>query len=143
MINWIKKKLQLFLDIHMLYNKYDSLNKYCHILEEQFKELRQKNDRVIVSNENFLNQFNSIHTKSNQVLATSQNILDQFNLSADLSPYEHHRNWAIICIKGKPEYVKFIDLAHRDARELQMFIKRFEGTNRVIDTPHSELFYRG
>jgi hypothetical protein len=118
-IKWIKNKLQGFLGIHTLQDQYIKQNAYCRNLESQFNRLETKNDDVV---------------------RTSNAILDQFNLAVDVYPKEWHHSWAVICIKGKPEYVKFIDLKHQDARELQMFIKRFEGTNRVIDAPHREFF---
>jgi hypothetical protein len=123
LVNWLRNKLSKFLGI-------DELSRD---VEHKYKRINQRFDGMD-------NEFRYIKKRTNQVLDTSDHILNQFNISTDLSPYEHHRNWAIICIKGKPEYVKFVDLGHRDARELQMFIKRFEGTNRIIDTPHREFF---
>lgn len=40
-----------------------------------------------------------------------------------------------MCIKGHPEYVKFIPLSHRDAHEILEFLKHFKYSDRVIDSP--------
>lgn len=44
-------------------------------------------------------------------------------------------SWAVVCIKGHPEYVKFISLSHKDARDVMDFLKRFRYSNRVVDSP--------
>lgn len=126
MIKWIKNKLQCFLGIYTLQDQYNNLHVQHNTLTKYYRTLE--------------NQFNRLETKNDDVIRTSNAILDQFNLAVDVYPKEWHHNWAVICVKGKPEYVKFIDLKHTDARDLRMFIKRFEGTNRAIDAPHREFF---
>lgn len=49
-------------------------------------------------------------------------------------------SWAVVCVKGKPEYVKFIPLDGKDTRQIISFLKRYEKSNNVIDSP---LAYRG
>ncbi len=44
-------------------------------------------------------------------------------------------SWAVVCVKGKPEYIKFIPLNHGETREVIEFLKRFGGSNRVVDCP--------
>ena len=44
-------------------------------------------------------------------------------------------SWAVVCIKGHPEYVKFIPLSHKDARNVLDFLKRFRYSDRVVDSP--------
>ena len=43
-------------------------------------------------------------------------------------------SWAVICLQGRPEYVKFIPLTGYDAKNVLMFLRQFEGSNRVIDS---------
>lgn len=47
---------------------------------------------------------------------------------------EEH-SWAVICVAGRPEYVKFIPLNHGDARQVIDFLKQFQYSNNVIDSP--------
>ena len=44
-------------------------------------------------------------------------------------------SWAVICVAGKPEYVKFMPLTHRDTMEIVKFLKHFQYSNKVIDSP--------
>ena len=50
----------------------------------------------------------------------------------------HHsqdHSWAVVCIAGKPEYVKFIPLNYDTAKDVLRFLKQFEYSNKVIDSP--------
>jgi len=51
-------------------------------------------------------------------------------------------SWAVICIKGKPETVRFMQLDNNDAQALRQFLKRFENSNVIFDSPFSKEFYR-
>lgn len=49
--------------------------------------------------------------------------------------FGNDHSWAVICIKGRPEYVKFVPLEHRDARDVMEFLKRYQRSSHVIDSP--------
>lgn len=72
-----------------------------------------------------------------QKLATDShklvNSLMDVGVDIELCPDDH--SWAVVCIKGHPEYVKFIPLNHKDARDIMIFLKHFEYSNRVVDSP--------
>ena len=72
-----------------------------------------------------------------QKLATDSNKLvnSLMDVGVDIELYPNDYSWAIICIKGRPEYVKFIPLNHKDARDIMIFLKHFEYSNRVVDSP--------
>lgn len=38
-------------------------------------------------------------------------------------------------MKGKPEYIKFVPLGGADTREIINFLKRFQYSNHIIDSP--------
>lgn len=50
-------------------------------------------------------------------------------------PSDYNNNWAVICVHGKMDYVKFIPMAQPDIRSISEFLKQFKYSNRVIDTP--------
>ena len=51
--------------------------------------------------------------------------------------HEKTDSWAVVCISGKHEYVKFVKLESRDARDVMNFLHRFEKSNsRLIDAPY-------
>lgn len=56
------------------------------------------------------------------------------DVGTDVGFYSDH-SWAVVCIKGHPEYVSFIPLSHKDAYAVLEFLKRFRYSNRVIDSP--------
>ena len=55
------------------------------------------------------------------------------DVGTDIHLHSDH-SWAVVCIKGHPEYVSFIPLSHRDAHEVLEFLKRFRYSNRVTDS---------
>lgn len=57
------------------------------------------------------------------------------DVGADLGFYSDDHSWAVVCIKGHPEYVKFIPLSHQNARDVLEFLKRFRYSDRVVDSP--------
>lgn len=45
-------------------------------------------------------------------------------------------SWAVVCIAGKKEYVDFVRLDHRDARNVVDFLKQFKRSKAIIDAPY-------
>ncbi|MGJ0846495.1 hypothetical protein ACR77J_07395 [Tissierella praeacuta] len=60
------------------------------------------------------------------------------HIGTDVIP--NHRNhggsWAVVCIEGKMNIVKFVDLSRGDARYVLDFLKQFEAAKHCIDTPY-------
>lgn len=57
------------------------------------------------------------------------------DIGTDVGFCSDDHSWAVVCIKGHPEYVKFIPLSHRDTRDVLEFLKHFRYSDRVIDSP--------
>lgn len=71
------------------------------------------------------------------------------DVSVDIGFHDKEHSWAVVCIAGKFEYLKFIPLNGADARTLLNFLKQFRYSNRIIDSPFGfrdmiskELFYK-
>ena len=63
-------------------------------------------------------------------------LLTQFvDMGVDVGFHSDDHSWAVICIAGKPEYVKFMPLAHKDAKCVLDFLKQFQYSRQVIDSP--------
>lgn len=63
-------------------------------------------------------------------------LLTQFiDIGVDVGFHTEEHSWAVICIAGHPEYVKFLPLTHRDARGVLDFLKQFQYSRQVIDSP--------
>lgn len=63
------------------------------------------------------------------------------DVGLDVHLKEPH-SWAVICIQGKPEYIKFINLGkdNKTARDIMMWLKQFEGSNITVDSPFIKYF---
>lgn len=116
MKNWIKNKLISFLGIDFLEQK---------LIQENIK-LR--------------NELINIDLKNQKIIEQNNFLIKQFNISANINHFENH-SWAIISIQGKPEYVKFVNLSNQDMRSIHNFLKQFERTNTIIDSPIPFLKY--
>ena len=44
-------------------------------------------------------------------------------------------SWAVVCIKGRPEYVQFVQLSPNNAKEVKAFLQHFNRKNAVVDNP--------
>ena len=53
---------------------------------------------------------------------------------------DHDRSWAVVCIEGNYNVVKFIDMHGADYRYILDFLKQFEGSRMVIDAPNPGYF---
>ena len=64
-------------------------------------------------------------------------INDVCDVGVDTALYEPYHNWAVVCIHGKTEFVKFIPLKQGDVQTVAKFLKQFEYTeNRLrVDSP--------
>lgn len=63
-------------------------------------------------------------------------LITQFiDVGVDVGFHGDDHSWAVICIDGKTEYVKFLPLTGSTAREVLAFLKRFEYSNSITDSP--------
>ena len=53
------------------------------------------------------------------------------------------RSWSVVCIEGKLNIVKFVDLDRRDGMEVLRFLKQFEAGKHCVDSPYKEFFLEG
>jgi len=63
------------------------------------------------------------------------------SVGADVVPNQgNERSWAVICIEGNYNIVKFIDMRGTDYRYIMDFLKQFEGSRMVVDAPNPRMF---
>lgn len=76
------------------------------------------------------------YQKCEKELEECRKLLTQFcEIGTDVGFLDNEHSWAVICIAGKPEYVKFMPLNHRDAHDVLNFLKRFQYSKHIIDSP--------
>lgn len=142
MFNKLKRKIKL------------KLTSFLEIdnLEETFNKYKNKNDRDIFNHEENLqwcskkleNHDKQISQFDNKIESIHNTVENVVHIGTDVrrDPYENH-SWAIVCIEGKMNIVKFVDLNGRNSMEILRYLKQFEGGRHCIDTPCQQMFYQG
>lgn len=103
---------------------------------ENIKSTIKENYRISIKNTGILeDRICRISDKTNLNQSQIHNINELFSVAADVG-YQDHKNWAVICIEGKPNFVKFVDLTRGDVKGVQNFLRQFECSRRVVDAPY-------
>lgn len=73
---------------------------------------------------------------SEKEIEECRRLLTQFvDMGVDVGFHSDDHSWAVICIAGKPEYVKFMPLTHKDVKCVLDFLKQFQYSRQIIDSP--------
>lgn len=98
---------------------------------QEFEMAMKKNEEAAKS----LHSAENIYLKSYRLVDNCHKLMNSMtNVAINTCPYD--RSWAVVCIKGHPEYVEFMELSNKDTREIIDFLKHFKYSNRVIDSPN-------
>lgn len=109
------------------------------IKEWLFKEEIQRISRMeqsLVNEENRMKCAAIQLNNAEKEIEECRKLLTQFvDIGVDVGFHSEEHSWAVICIEGHPEYVKFLPLSNRDARDVLNFLKRFQYSKHIIDSP--------
>lgn len=133
---WLKSKLKSYLDIDE--NK-QILDDY---INENNKNIQAFKNSVRLD----INHFYKRHQHNEEAIKILHNTIENVvHIGTDVRENYNNRehSWAVICIEGNINIVKFVELNRNDAREIMNFLKHFEGGSHCIDTPRKEMFYDG
>ena len=97
------------------------------LFETELKDLQKTTIQMQMAR----NEYSDAYRLVNDCHQLMNSIMD---VGTDIHLHSEH-SWAVVCIKGHPEYVSFMPLSHRDAHEVLELLKRFRYSNRVIDSP--------
>lgn len=90
------------------------------------------------------NQLNCMNIKINQhyndIYTLNKTIKNIVSIGTDINLQPTNNSWSVICIEGKINIVKFIDLNNNDARHILEYLKQFELGRHCIDTPNKYMF---
>lgn len=119
--NWLKNKLRDWLEINAMDEKID-------LTEARLRK------RLHATQCDLYQQISELDIK----IKLLEKELDLFKSMCDVGVDVHMKtdSWAVVCLEGKQEYVNFVRLDSRDARDVKHFLKRFEKSNRRIDAPY-------
>lgn len=74
-----------------------------------------------------------ISTKQNEEMKKMYNQIT--DVAVDVGFHNSEHSWAVVCIAERPEYVKFIPLSGADARTVMNFLRQFQYSRLIVDSP--------
>lgn len=102
------------------------------------KETKEKYDELLKAVDKayrMLGEAREMHDKSHTLLSDCHKFMNSIcDVGTDVGLYNDD-SWAVICIHGKMDYVKFVDMSHNDIMTIAKFLKTFEYSNRITDSP--------
>ena len=76
------------------------------------------------------------HRKSYDLLTDCRKFMNSVcDVGTDIGFRSNDHSWAVICVHGKKDFIKFVDMHQSDVRNIVSFLKNFEYSNRVTDSP--------
>lgn len=118
----LKQNLRSFIDLDTLERNMDS------------RDIHNKERISLLERENALLR-HSLRRSNEKIEALHNTLSNVVSMGSDIAPYGRGQSWAVVCVEGKYNVVKFYDLSQKDGREMLEFLKRFEGGRYVNDTP--------
>jgi hypothetical protein len=100
-------------------------------LEKEVCDLRNANQAIREHNQKLINQNKKLTDKFDL-------LIDQAQVGVDIrikEKYGRNLSWAVVCLKGKQEYVQFFGLSDSDIRYIQDFLRPFGRRKDCIDAP--------
>ena len=107
--------------------------------EDRCKEIKETYDECLLcvtqAHKRLCEEIDA-HHKSHTLLEDCRKFMNSIcDIGTDVGFKSDDHSWAVICVHGKMDYVKFVDMSHRDVMEISHFLKRFEYSNRATDSP--------
>lgn len=89
--------------------------------------------KIAQSNCNDATRQLKISTQQNEEMKKMYNQITDVAVDVGFTNEEH--SWAVVCIAGRLEYVKFIPLSGADARTVMNFLRQFQYSRLIVDSP--------
>ena len=103
------------------------------------KETKKKYDALFESVEQaqaMTREARAMHGKSTELLEDCRKFMNSIcDVGTDIGFRSNDHSWAVICVHGQKDYIKFVDMHQSDIRSIASFLKKFEYSNRVTDSP--------
>lgn len=113
---WLLEILQP--DIDALKNEIDESNTTLKIAQSSCDEAARQCQISIQQNKEMKKMYNQLT-----------------DVAVDVGFHDSEHSWAVVCIAGRPEYVKFIPLSRADARTVMNFLRQFQYSQLIVDSP--------
>jgi hypothetical protein len=83
-----------------------------------------------------LREAREMHDESHTLLSDCHKFMNSIcDVGVDMGFRDVDHSWAVICIHGNKDYMKFVDMSQADIRTIASFLKQFQYSNRVTDSP--------
>lgn len=103
---------------------------------EQLKTQYEHIIKIYDHSEALLTEARKEHMKSRDIVVDCQKMMNSIcDVGTDVGFYSDDHSWAVICVHGKVDYVRFIDMRREDVMSIVKFLKNFEYANRITDSP--------
>ena len=126
---WIRNKLIKFLHV-------DDVREHCRT---EFHRLDKRIDSINTDLDYVELKLKLVQEELDIVKNTLRNVV---SVGADVVPFDNSKehSWAVVCIEGNCNIVKFIDLKGKDFHYILDFLKQYEGSRMCIDAPPPNMF---
>ena len=112
------------------------------LFKNELEKINELEDRVhglhltIKNSLDLLSLSKMNYQKAYKLSEDSQKLVNSIvDVGTDIGFRSDDHSWAVVCIQGKTDYVKFMPLQHKDARDVAEFLKNFKYSNRCTDSP--------
>ena len=103
------------------------------------KETKEKYDELhksVYEAYMILQKAEEMHNNSHDLLSDCHKFMNSVcDVGTDIGFKTSDHSWAVICVHGKMDYVKFVDMHQSDIRTIVSFLKNFKYSNMVTDSP--------
>lgn len=110
-----------------------------HSLSKNIAQLESDYNWLRSVAENSVDMFNSAKRDMNRSTEIAEQCRKTMNsicdVGIDIGFRDDYHNWAVVCIHGKTEFVKFVPLTQKDIMSVADFLKQFEYSKRRVDSP--------
>lgn len=112
--------------------------------EKSLEHFRLVEKGIYESNDSFRDKIDYLISQNDSLSRQNNFIMKATDIGVDV--HMKSNSWAVICINGKQEYVKFFEIpTEEDARQLRVILKDFERANLIVDSNpmFSQMFREG
>lgn len=98
--------------------------------------LRMKND--ITNLKSDISTHKKTMSSQSKVIEEMQKRLDVLMNLVDVGMdvnLVRHGSWAVVCLKGKSNYIKFAPIDETSINEMVAFLEKYNGANIIVDAP--------
>ena len=115
---------------------------FLETYNEELEQIKSEYNNMLERYEHLCKEVRCVKEEYNRYIELVENCHKLLNsicdVGTDIGYKDVDHSWAVICVHGKRDYVKFVDMNQADVRSINTFLKQFQYSNRVTDSPLSK-----